>query len=178
MNDLLDESRYIYHTNPDAFALFTEKEATVRELISILDQVKQRQEFTGIILYGTSSDKEILAEAMAAYLGGTYYDLVTEDEDEEEELPPEVSQAFSHRFIQLLAEDIENHHRAIVCWADREDDFHHQMEPWEKELEDGFEAKILHRSNVVAINIIEAPELMVTDAYQPEAFEFKVRVDD
>ncbi|MFC7441965.1 hypothetical protein [Laceyella putida] len=176
--DLVDESRTTYVPNPNTFASFTGMDEAIQELVRMLETVKKEKKFTGMILYGTSRDKVALAEAVASYLGCAYYDLVTDDSAENDDLDKTTSQEFSRKFVQFLAADIKRRERAVVCWVDQADDFYKEMDDWEKELEDLFATTILTMENVIAVNVIDAPELITTDCYQPANYDFKLRVDE
>ncbi|WP_044642630.1 hypothetical protein [Risungbinella massiliensis] len=178
--ELVDESRYLYSTDPNAFVSIQGKKDVTQQLIQVLEQVKQRDTFTGIILYGNSIEKLAIAQKAASYLGSAFYDLVTEEEEQhdQDDLDRESAEAFSRRFTQFLAEDIQKQNRAVVCWIDRKDDIYKRKSSWEEELEYQFEQTILQLKNVVAIQILESGELLSTDYFRLIDAEWKIRIDD
>lgn len=178
--ELVDESRYIYTTDPQAFTSIQENKGAVHEIIQVLEKVKQSDMFTGVILYGNGTEKLAFAQKAASYLGCTYYDLVTEEEEEQDQdnLDQETAKAFSQRFTQLLAEDIQKQNRAIVCWIDRPEDIQKRKSSWEEELENQFEQTVLQLKNVLAIQILESPDLIKIEDFRLIDTEWKIRIDN
>lgn len=176
--DMVDDSRCIFEPNPEIFHSLKGDQEIIQQIVQVLEKIKERKGFSGITLYGESKTKALLAESMAIYLGCTYYDLITDDEmEEEEELDIETSQAFSRAFAKSLANDMDQYERVVVCWEDRDEDFYKPMNLWEKQIEDEFRREVLYKDHVIAIHMIDHPDLIHTNVYTPPDFEFKLKID-
>lgn len=178
--ELVEESKYLFEPTPDIFQYIQGDLEPLKQIQKALDDIKEKNEFTVMVLYGKSKSKALIAEVIAMYLGYPFYDLLTEDDEEEEpeELDIEVSNAFSSAFVQSLSENIDTHQRVVVCWEDRKDDFFQKMSDWERAQEEEFQQTILQKNNVIAIQLIDHPELILTEFFQPHRTEYTYQLDD
>lgn len=178
--ELVEESKYLFEPTPDIFEYIQGDVQPIKQIQAGLEEIKEKDEFTVIVLYGKSKSKILIAEGIAMYLGYPFYDLLTEEDEgeEPEDLDIEVSNAFSSAFVQSLSEDIDTHQRVVVCWEDRKEDFYEKMSEWEQAQEQQFQQTILQKKSVIAIQLIDHPELIDTEFFKPYPTKYTYQIDD
>lgn len=178
--ELVEESKYLFEPTTDIFQYIKGDLQPIKQIQKALKDINEKDEFTVIVLYGKSKSKELIAEVIAMYLGYPFYDLLTEEDEDDEEpkdLDIEVSRAFSSAFVRSLSEDINTHQRVIVCWEDRKEDFYQRKTEWEQAQEDEFQQAILQKKNVIAIQLIDHPEWIETDYFKPHQTKYTYQLD-